>query len=431
MNARIFLLGFVLLMSPVRAIAAATPNAVTDWATIVQQAIHNPPAAPRSAGTSEILHAMVMLAVYDAAVAVEGGFQPYVAEIRRLPYADMRAAVATAAYRTARARIAASQVGWLDQQYVTYLSGIADSLGKSEGIRVGEAAAQAVLALRANDGFDAIVPYECSAAQVMAGEFEPDAGCPAGPTSPQPVDVKVGRIRPFAIESIGRYRPAGPDPLSASSYAEDFAETRDYGRLDSVFRSPEQTNLAYFWSDNPYVFWNRNLIALAQAQQLRLLETARLFAMVHTAVADAVIVGFESKYHYAAWRPRTAIPRADTDGNPDTDADPTWRPLLMVNHPEYPSGHGFWSTALTDSVASFFGTNKVTWTLSVPRTSVPALTQTEYTYDQLNALMRDVEDARVFGGLHWRQSLRHGAQVGRRVSAYVTRHYFGAIGEER
>jgi hypothetical protein len=431
MNARIFLLGFVLLMSPVRAIAAATPNAVTDWATIVQQAIHNPPAAPRSAGTSEILHAMVMLAVYDAAVAVEGGFQPYVAEIRRLPYADVRAAVATAAYRTARARIAASQVGWLDQQYVTYLSGIADSLGKSEGIRVGEAAAQAVLALRANDGFDAIVPYECSAAQVMAGEFEPDAGCPAGPTSPQPVDVKVGRIRPFAIESIGRYRPAGPDPLSASSYAEDFAETRDYGRLDSVFRSPEQTNLAYFWSDNPYVFWNRNLIALAQAQQLRLLETARLFAMVHTAVADAVIVGFESKYHYAAWRPRTAIPRADTDGNPDTDADPTWRPLLMVNHPEYPSGHGFWSTALTDSVASFFGTNKVTWTLSVPRTSVPALTQTEYTYDQLNSLMRDVEDARVFGGLHWRQSLRHGAQVGRRVSAYVTRHYFGAIGEER
>jgi hypothetical protein len=431
MNARIFLLGFVLLMSPVRAIAAATPNAVTDWAAIVQQAIHNPPAAPRSAGTSEILHAMVMLAVYDAAVAVEGGFQPYVAEIRRLPYADVRAAVATAAYRTARARIAASQVGWLDQQYVTYLSGIADSLGKSEGIRVGEAAAQAVLALRANDGFDAIVPYECSAAQVMAGEFEPDAGCPAGPTSPQPVDVKVGRIRPFAIESIGRYRPAGPDPLSASSYAEDFAETRDYGRLDSVFRSPEQTNLAYFWSDNPYVFWNRNLIALAQAQQLRLLETARLFAMVHTAVADAVIVGFESKYHYAAWRPRTAIPRADTDGNPDTDADPTWRPLLMVNHPEYPSGHGFWSTALTDSVASFFGTNKVTWTLSVPRTSVPALTQTEYTYDQLNSLMRDVEDARVFGGLHWRQSLRHGAQVGRRVSAYVTRHYFGAIGEER
>ena len=431
MKARLFLLGFVLLMSPVRAIAATTPNVVTDWAAIVQQAIHHPPGAPRSAGTSEILHTMVMLAVYDAAVAVEGGFQPYVAEIRRLPYADVRAAVATAAYRTARARIAASQVPWLDQQYTTYMSGIGDSLGKTEGVRVGEAAAQAVLALRANDGFDAIVPYECSGPQVAAGEFEPDAGCPAGPTSPQPVDVKVGRIRPFAIDSIARYRPGGPEPLTSSSYAEDFTETRDYGRVDSVFRSPAQTDLAYFWSDNPYVFWNRNLIALAQAQQLRVLETARLFAMVHTSVADAIIVGFESKYGYAAWRPRTAIPRADTDGNPDTDADPTWRPLLMVNHPEYPSGHGFWSTALTDSVAAFFGTNRVTWTLTVPKSAVPVLNQTEYTYDQLNALMRDVDDARVFGGLHWRQSLRHGAQIGRRVSAYVTRRYFGEIGEDR
>lgn len=431
MNARLFLLGFVLLMSPVRAIAAATPNAVTDWAAIVQQAIHNPPAAPRSAGTSEILHAMVMLAVYDAAVAVEGGYQPYVAEIRRLPYADVRAAVATAAYRTARARIVSSQAAWLDQQYATYLSAVPESLGKAEGIRVGETAAQAVLALRANDGFDAIVPYECSAPQVVPGEFEPDAGCPSGPTSPQPVDVKVGRIRPFAIENIARYRPTGPEPLTSSAYAEDFAETRDYGRVDSVFRSPAQTDLAYFWSDNPYVFWNRNLIALAQSRQLRLLETARLFAMVHTAVADAVIVGFESKYRYTAWRPRTAIPRADIDGNPGTDADPTWRPLLMVNHPEYPSGHGFWSTALTDGVAAFFGTSRVTWTLSVPKTAVPTLTQTEYTYDSLDALMRDVDDARVFGGLHWRQSLRHGAEVGRRVSSYVTRNYFAAIDEDQ
>ena len=275
------------------------------------------------------------------------------------------------------------------------------------------------------------MPYECSGPQVAPGEFEPDAGCPAGPTSPQPVDVKVGRIRPFAIDSTARYRPDGPAPLSSSAFAEDFQETRDYGRVDSVFRSPAQTDLAYFWSENPYVFWNRNLIALANSQGLRLLETARLFAMAHTAAADAVIVGFDAKYAYAAWRPRTAIPRADSDGNPDTDADPTWRPLLMVNHPEYPSGHGFWSTALTDSVAAYFGTNKVTWTLSVPKAVVPALNQTEYTYDQLNALMRDVDDARVFGGLHWRHSMRHGAQVGRRVSAYVTRNYFAPTDDDR
>ena len=155
--------------------------------------------------------------------------------------------------------------------------------------------------------------YECSAVQVVTGEFEPDAGCPTGPTSPQPVDVKVGRIRPFAIDNTGRYLPDGPNPIGSVAYAEDFQETRDYGRIDSVFRSPEQTDLAYFWSDNPYVFWNRNLIALATSQQLRVLETARLFAMVHTAVSDAIIVGFDAKYRFTAWRPRTAIPRADTD----------------------------------------------------------------------------------------------------------------------
>jgi hypothetical protein len=149
----------------------------------------------------------------------------------------------------------ASQTGWLDQQYAAYLSGIPESLGKAEGVRVGETAAQAVLALRVNDGFDAIVLHECSGLQVVPGDFEPDAGCPSGPTSPQPVDVKVGRIRPFAIEDIERHRPGGPAPLASRSYAEDFAETRDYGRLDSVFRSLAQTDLAYFWSDNPYVFW--------------------------------------------------------------------------------------------------------------------------------------------------------------------------------
>jgi hypothetical protein len=429
MIARTFLVGLVVFLSALRASAAA-PNAVTDWATIVQQAIHNPPGAPRSGGTSEILHAMVMLAVYDATVAVEGGYRPFAADIGRQPDADVRAAVATAAYRTARARVAPSQVAYLDLQYATYLAAISEGLGKDEGIRIGQAAAQGVLALRVDDGFGTVVLYECSGPQAVPGEFEPDAGCPAGPTSPQPTDVKVGRIRPFAIDGTARYRPDGPDSLTSSAYTADFQETRDYGRLDSVFRSPAQTDLAYFWSENPYVFWNRNLIALAIGQDLGVLDTARLFAMVHTAVADAIIVGFDTKYHYAAWRPRTAIPRADTDGNPDTDADPTWRPLLTVNHPEYPSGHGFWSTALTDSVGAFFGTSKVTWTIAASKAAVPALVQTEYTYEHLNALMRDVDDARVWGGLHWRHSMRHGAQIGRRVSAYVTRNYFGAIDEQ-
>jgi hypothetical protein len=413
----------LLLCGAVRASADTPPNVVIYWATVVQQSIHNA-SAPRSAGTSQVLHTMVMLAMYDAVVAIKGGYAPYAADIDAPSHSDVRAAVATAAYLTARARVAVSQFGFLDQQYADYMMTLPDGAAKSAGTEVGQLAADAILAVRANDGFANVVLYECSAVPPPPGEFEPDTGCPAAPGAPQPVDAKLGFIKPFTYDDPSRYRTDGPDPLTADAYAEDFVETRDYGRADSGVRTAEQTDIAYFWSENPYVHWNRNLASLALARGLNVRETARFFAMVHTAVSDAIIAGFAAKYHFAAWRPRTAIPRADTDDNPDTDADPTWTPLLKVNHPEYPSGHGFWSRALIDAVAAFVGKNKVNWSITTSKTAVPALVQTERSYRHLNALMREIGDARVWGGLHWRHAVRDGEQIGRRVAAHVTRHYF-------
>ena len=421
MRACSLLITCVLLAGPARISADAAPNAVTDWATIVQPAIHNA-SAPRPPASSQVLHAMVLLAVYDAVVAIEGGYQPYAAAITGYPGADVRAAVATAAYLTARARVAVSQHTYLDTQYASYLAGIPNGQAKSDGVEVGEAAATAMLTSRANDGFGNVVLYQCSSNPPPAGEFEPNGGC-----STQPVDVKVAQIVPFTFSDPNQFRPDGPDPLTSNAYADDFIETRDYGRVDSIFRSPEQTDIVHFWAEHTYVHWNRNLISLAISRGLSLRDTARLFAMVHTAAADAIIAGFEAKYYYATWRPRTAIPRADTDGNPDTDADPTWIPLLTVNHPEYPSAHGFWSTAVTDVVASFFGTNKVTWTIGTPQSAVPQVIQTERTYYSLNALMREIDDARVWAGLHWRHSMRNGDQIGRKVASHVVRNFFRPI----
>ena len=426
MSARVVLICFLFLFAPLRAIANAAPNVVTDWATIVQGVIHNA-AAPRSGGTSQILHAMVMLAVYDAVVAIEGGYEPFGTAIDAAAGADVRAAVATAAYRTAHARILASQKPLLDTQYAAYLATIPNGFAKSSGIQIGEAAAASILAMREDDGFFNIVLYECSSMPAPVGEFVPDAGCPTAPGAPQPVDAKVGKIKSFIGKDAARVRPSGPTPLTSAEYAADFAETRDYGRMDSTRRSDEQRDIAYFWSENPYVHWNRNLTSLAIAKNLTILEAARFFAMVHTTVAEAIIAGFEAKYYYAAWRPRTAIPLADLDGNPDTDADPTWRPLLMVNHPEYPSGHGFWTTALVEAVAAFFETNKMEWTITTSKAAVPALVKTERTYDHLNKLAREVGNARVWGGLHWRTSINHGEQIGRKVAAEVTRGYFRKV----
>ncbi len=333
MTLRTLMFSAVVLASPARAIANPAPNAVVEWAGIVQQAIHGP-AAPRSAGTSEILHTMVHLAVYDAVVAIEGGSRPFAAKIAAAPGADVRSAVATAAYLTARPRIAAAHLAAFDQAYATYLAALPAGDAVTEGVRVGQQASAAMLALRANDGFGAIVPYECSAVPTPIGEFTPDSGCPTGPGSVQPVDAKVGGITPFTLKHAAIFRPDGPNDPESKAYARDFAETRDFGGAASTVRTPEQTDVAWFWAENPYVHWNRNLMALAQSKGLNVRRTARLFAMVHTAASDAIIAGFEAKYHYRAWRPRTAIPPADLDGNPDTAADPAWRPLISVNHPD-------------------------------------------------------------------------------------------------
>jgi hypothetical protein len=408
-----------LLASPLQT-SAQTPaqNPVIEWAAILQPAIHSAD-APRSGGTSQILHTIATLAVYDAVVAIEGGSRPYAANIAAPPGADVRAAVATAAYIAVRPRIAPARLPYLDTAYTTYMAAIAEGQAKTDGTRVGQLAAEAMLARRANDGFSAVVPYTCSDVPPPPGEFEPDAGCPLDSTGPQPADVKVGRITPFTLRDVTALRPSGPAPFSSLTYTRDFIETREYGRVDSTLRTPDQTDVAYFWAEHPYVHWNRNLIALAVSQGLDTRRAARFFAMVHTAVSDAVIVGFEAKYHYRAWRPRTAIGQADADGNPATDADPTWRPLLYVNHPEYPSGHGFWSTAVIGTVAAYFGTTHVPWTITTSKAAVPQLVVTERTYTDLGTLLAEIGDARVWAGLHWRHALRHGSMIGARVVAHV------------
>ena len=418
MKLRTLVVSAVILAGPGQAIAGpAAPNAVVEWAGIVQQAIVSA-AAPRSAGTSEILHTTVHLAVYDAVVAIEGGSRPFAAKIAAPKHADVRAAIAAAAYFTARPRIAAANLPAFDQAYTTFLATLGDGQAVVDGIAVGQQASAAILALRANDGFANVVLYECSAVPPPVGEFVPDTGCPMAPGAAQPVDAKVGKIQPFTFKDVAAFRPDGPLPLESKRYARDFVETRDFGRIDSTVRSAEETDIAYFWAENPYVHWNRNLMALAQQHDLSVRRTARLFAMVHTAVSDAIIVGFEAKYRFRSWRPRTAIPMADVDGNPDTVGDPTWKPLLSVNHPEYPSGHGFWSTALLGSVAAFFGTTRVDWTLTTSKTAVPAVVKTERSFDSLLELLGQIGDARVWGGLHWRHAIRDGAVIGGRVAAH-------------
>jgi hypothetical protein len=399
--------------------ATAERNAVADWAAIVAPAVHSA-AEPRPPGSAEVLHTVAHLAVYDAVMAIKGGHKPYAKAVEAPAGADLDAAVATAAYRAARGRVAPSQFAYLDGKYHDYLAPIADGEAKTAGIGVGEKAADAVLAKRAGDGFATAVGYQCSADPLPLGEFEPNDGC-----GTEPVDAKLAKVVPFT--STARFGTDGPDKFTSGRWVADFNEVKAYGRKDSSVRTAEQTDVAYFWSEHAYIHWNRNLIELATAKHLNTPDTARLFAMVHTSASDAAIAGFQAKYQHRTWRPRTAIPRAAEDGNDKTAPDATWTPLLSVNHPEYPSGHGFYTYAVAEAVAAFFGTHRLTWTVGTSTDAVPQIIRTTRTYQSLHALMDDVDDARVWSGLHYRNSMREGGVLGRQIAKHVTNDYFRPV----
>jgi hypothetical protein len=389
-------------------------NVVTDWATIVQPAVNTPPKAP---AYQMVQRAVIQIAVYDAVMAIEGGFKPFAASINSSPeQADVRVAAATAAWRTARSRVDPSQIPYLDTQYTAYLAGTPLTKTALRGVFVGERAAAAILARRANDGFNKVVLYECSANPPAIGEFEPDGGC-----GTQPVGVNVGEMMPFTFQRQSRFRPTGPDPLTSIAYFADFTTVKEFGRADSAVRTPEQTDIAYFWQGTDL---HAGLVSLALDHGLSVRDAARFFAMVYTSAADSNIAGYEAKYHFRSWRPRSAIPRADADDNPDTQSDPTWTPLITVNHPEYPSAHLFSTGAIADSVARFFGTSKITWTLRADKAAIPQLVQTERTYSDLDSMLHEIYNARVWAGLHWFNSVNDGAKIGRNVASHVYSNYF-------
>lgn len=382
------------------------PNAVTDWSLVAQNAI----SVGRPPASSEVLNGLVHAAIYDAVVSVEGRYEPFAVSIVLPGPTSVDAAVAAAARGVLVARVP-GQAAYVESEYAAYIAGIADGAAKTNGIRLGRAIAGAYLALRSDDGFDNVVTWVQP--PVGPGVFEP---IPAGST---PVDIKLKQVRPLAFDDPSRFRPDGPNALTSNAYTADFNEVKALGRIDSTERTPEQTEIARFWSEQAMVQWNRTLRNLALERGLDALETARMMAMAHVSAADSLVGCWEAKFHYNFWRPVQAIQRADTDGNPDTTADPSWNHLLLGNHPEYPSGHACFTSAVTRALADYFGTSRV------PLTIESTVTGTTHEFDRLRDVRREVANARVYGGLHFRKSLEDGDELAARTTRYVVHHFFG------
>jgi len=229
-------------------------------------------------------------------------------------------------------------------------------------------------------------------------------------------------MRPFAIESPWQFRAEGPPDLTSLKWAEDFNEVKAFGVLNNSSRTPEQTETGLFYAEHPGAQLMRNLRNFAASQSMSVADRARLLAMLHVATADALIAVFDSKYYYNFWRPVTAIRAGETDGNDATEADVTWVALAPTpNHPEYPAAHGAVSTAYAETLRHFFGTKKVTITLS------STLTGTTHTFHNTDDIIKEIIDARIYGGMHYRTSGVHGSVIGRKVAHWVDKHYFQPV----
>ncbi len=394
-----------------RAQAVDTPseaNAVTDWSLVAQNAI----SAGRPPASSEVLNGLVHATMYDAVVAVEGRYEPFAVSIRRSGPTSADAAVAAAARGVLVMRVP-GQAPTVEGEYTAFINGIPDGARKTNGIRLGRAIAGAYLALRSDDGFDNVVPWVQPTPG--PGVFEP---IPAGST---PVDVKLKQVRPLSFDDPARFRPNGPDSLTSAGYTADFNDVRDLGRIDSTIRTPLQTEIARFWSEQTMVQWNRTLRELALDRGLNALESARMMAMAHVSAADSLVGCWEAKYYYNFWRPQHAIQRADSDENPATIQDTTWTHLLNGNHPEYPSGHTCFTSGITNALADYFHTDRVPLAIS------STVTGTTRDFARLRDVRREVGRARVYGGLHFTESLQDGELLGERTTRYVLHNNFDRI----
>jgi PAP2 superfamily len=405
--------------------AATTP--VAYWSTEARCAIVPPTAGPENFGNkfpgeAAVYMGIVHVAIYDAAVAVEGGYRPFLPTPSAPAHTSPRAAIAAAAHDTLvglqpALGLDAGQQAILDGDYAAYLAAIPAGTAKTNGLAVGQQIAVSVIAWRANDGRDqnpTVAGLDPPAPG--PGVWQPD------PTRPV-LGLRLPRIRPLSLMTASQFRPDGPPNLTSQQYADDLNQVEQLGASDSSTRTPEQTEQALFWTDHDLRMWNDGLLRLAAHQGLDLVQTARILAMAHVAGGDAMIACFDAKYHYWFWRPYQAIPAADTDGNPNTTADPTWQPLATTpNFPEYPSAHACHSTAVVTALDAFFGTDKVPLTLD------SRVTHTTRRYNRLHEIVKDVDWARVLVGFHFRNSDLQGSSLGRKVGRYVADHFFQPVG---
>ena len=417
--------------------ATVGPNAVTDWNRIATSTLVLIPGPAGGAPPAlQISMGMTQGAVYDAINAITPKHhRPYLLRRRFSARASKEAAVATAAYSVLANIVSTvppdisfpNRDGLLQSlaaQYSASLAAIPDTSFKRQGISAGNAAADAMIAARDNDGRFGPSQWVPNS---NPGHWQPLLPNGTSPLDPTPW---VGGVQPFLLESSSQFRTAGPNALTSAAYTADFNEVKALGGDGIVTpsaRTIDQTHNAVFWQSagGPALLWNgvaRNL-AEDPTHALDNAESARLLAMMNLSGADAAINCWNDKYHFDFWRPWQAIRQADQDGNPATAPDPSWTPLLTAPYPDHTSGHMCLDGAHLRVLQSFFGTDVMHFGV----TSSQFGGETRF-FDRFSAPLTEITEARIWAGLHFRTADVQGRDLGINVANYMTDHYFQPVG---
>ena len=391
--------------------AGVHADVVTDWNAIAVQATVT---AARPGQTGILDLAMVHAAIYDAVQSIEKRYEPYYVEIPGAS-GSSEAAAAKAAHDVLVNRFPA-QVPTLDTTYQLYLlnHGLAET---DPGMAVGAAAAAGIIKLRSCDGSFPQPPPPPFVGGAAIGMWRPTP-----PANLPMLAPWLGNVTPFTLTRPSQFRGEAPPALTSREYAKAYDEVKFLGALNNSSRTPEQTDLANFWNLNYGLVWHQVLRDIANAQVDDIADSARLFALVDMAVADALITSWNSKTFFVFWRPITAIQEGNNDGNLSTVGDPSWLPLITTpNYPDYTSGANNFTGAVTRMLALFFERDQINF--SVTTTNLGPTVQDTRTFNRFSDAAQEVVDGRIYEGIHFRFADEAARRQGTQVANWAFKNY--------
>jgi hypothetical protein len=424
--------------SPIALAAPAGGDAVTLWNAHAGVAATAACLAPLTNPLHESrIYAMMHVAIHDALNAIDRRSRPYAFKERAAGVASPDAAVAAAARDVLVPLIAQlplelqtqacidAGVASVEAAYTAALAAIPGGEAKTQGIAVGQAAAAAILELRADDG--AVGPFLNFACpqDTDPGEYQCTPGTPF-------IAVEVWEhVTPFVLKHSSQFRPGPPYAVNSKKYTADFNEVKSLGGDDIATpsaRTADQTEIALYWWESSPLKWNRIARTVSADQGLTLWENARLFGLLNLALADGYIAMVDSKNHYNYWRPITAIQTADTDGNPHTIGDPTWTPLRQTPpNQDYVSGHAIEGGAGAEVLRQFFGTDEISFhdcSVTLPAGSTCSdATPVLRSYTSFSQAAAENAYSRILIGFHFRKSIEEGTTYGRKIGRRAANLY--------